>query len=403
MMIIRVLSAIPYTHIVAILALLGSMAHAFSNQGIPVLFPFIQDQFDSTRAQLGLISSGLLLGGTGTAIFMGWLADRTGVRKVLPASMVLVAAGLLLFSQIQSVVHGVLIALFIGSVASASAPSTAKAIIDWVKPESRGVSMGIKETSVPISGIVTAGVLPSLALTFSWRTAAMVLAILVAISSAVFFVFYRDKPASRSEEKRSTLVGSIGLIAKNRNIWLADLSFGALTAVQVVFVSYLILFLKDDLDMSTAVAGAFLAIAWTGSIVGRVFWGMVSDMLGGRRVIVLVLVGILSVICMALMTWLPPNASQLVIGMLVFVVGITALGWPAVLGTLIVELAGPALAGTSIGFLAIVSRVSAFVPPLFGLVVDRTGSYEMGWWMMAGVAAIGTLLVALVRHQPRHL
>ncbi len=403
MMINRVLPTIPFAHVVAVLALLGSMAHSFANQGIPVLFPFIQVDFGATRAQLGLISSGLLFGGAGTAILTGWLADRIGVRRLLPTTMMVVAGVLILFSQTLSIVQGVLLALLIGAVASASAPSTAKAIMDWVKPQSRGLFMGIKETSVPISGIITAALLPTLALAITWRRSVMVLALFTAISSTVFFTFYRDKPASRAIEKRSGLITSIARLAKNRNIWLADLSFGALTAVQVVFASYLILFLKEESGMSTAMAGGFLALAWTGSMVGRVTWGLVSDLLGGRRVVVLTSIGMLSILCMVFMVWLPSDASLVMIGLLVFAVGITALGWPAVLGTLIVELGGLEHAGTSIGFLAIVSRVGAFVPPIFGLVVDRTGSYDMGWWMMAGVAGIGTLLVAVVQHQPRRL
>ena len=37
------------------------------------------------------------------------------------------------------------------------------------------------------------------------------------------------------------------------------------------------------------------------------------------------------------------------------------------------------------------------VAPLFGLVVDQTGSYDMGWWMLVGIAGTGTLVLGFLR------
>ena len=390
-----------YGQMVIVLALLGSMPTAFVQQGMPVLFPFIQEDFGTTRAQLGLIAAGLGLGGIATAILMGWVADALGIRMLLPVTLMVVAAELFLFSQIQSLVQGVLLALFIGVVGSATGPATAKAIMDWIRPRVRGLSMGINQTSVPISGLIAAGLFPLLSVHFSWRSAVLVLAIFTALASIVFFLFYRDKPGSSSKGERGSLVGSIALLAKNRAIWLTSFSYAALLAVHVVFVSYVILFLIEDQGMSKAVASGFLGIAWTGSIVGRVMWGLVSDLLGGRRVVVGIFVCLMSMLGMTFMSLLPLDAPRVMIGMVIFLVGSTALAWPGLYNALVVELSGPGVVATAFAYVSIIARAGAFVPPLFGLVVDRTGSYDIGWWMMAGIASAAALLLAFVRPHPQ--
>ena len=395
------LKAIPYAHLVVALALFGGTATALVQQGMPVLFPFIQEEFGATRAQLGLITSGLTLGATGSVLIMGWLADAIGARRLWPATLIIVASGVFLFSQIQSLTQGVLLAALISTASSATPTSSGKAITDWVTPQTRGLSMGINQTAIPISGFIAAALLPFLAVTFSWRTALIVLAVTIAVISIVLFSLYRDKPRSFTTIATGNLLSSTAFLARNRDIWLVGLSNATLMALHLVFVSYLILFLKEHAGMSEAVAAGYLAVAFVGGAVGRIGWGLISDSIGGRRALILAMICVLCTLFMVFMAWLPPDASPMIIGPLAFLLGTTALGWPGVYNAFVVELAGPGLAGTGVGFAFTIRQVGGIVPPLFGLTVDRTGSYDVGWWMMAGVAIIGALLLIFVRPQPQ--
>ena len=81
--------------------------------------------------------------------------------------------------------------------------------------------------------------------------------------------------------------------------------------------------------------------------------------------------------------------------------GVGAVGWGGLLGTLAGETAGPAAAGAAAGVTAALDNVGIFVgPALFGLIVDRTGSYAPAWWAMVGASAGAALLLAFVR-EPR--
>ena len=327
-----------------------------------------------------------------------------GVRRMLTVARVGMIVGVLLFSQIQSLAHAVALAVLIGIAVSAEHPAFAKAIMDWVPPRTRGLAMGLAEASVPIGGIISAVLLSLLAVAYGWRPAMLVVALMFAVAITVFYIFYRDKSGERVDrERRRSQGGRVSAVARNRDIWLASLFSAALTGSQSVVMTYLVLFLKEEMGMSVVVAGAGLAVAMGGSALGRIGWGLASDRaLRERRVATLALLGLLSATSMALMTWLPLDAHLAVVWGLLFLIGATVMAWPGVWGVLMTELAGPNLTGTAIGFAGTIMRIGPFATaPLFGLIVDKSGSYDLGWWLAAGLAGLGTLLLAFLR-SPAH-
>ena len=398
---IRALETIPYAWVVVALSVLTLMPIAFTFMGMGVLFPFIQADLDTNRAQLGLIASALGLG-TGVTVFLvGWLADVIGVRRLNAATLVGAAVGLLLFSQIQSVVQGILMASLVGVALSSPGPSYVKAVTDWVRPRTRGLALGICEATIPVGGIISAILLTFVAVTFSWRAAVILVGIIAAVMSIVFFASYRDKPSSYTPGDR---VGNrLPLVVKNRDIWLTALFGIAATGLFSVLWSYLVLFSREHFSMSAGEAAGLLVAAQVSGAVGRVGWVLVSNLLfRGRRALSMASVGVLSGVCMAFLALIPSDASLLVVLPLMFAVGVTAFGITGLYVLLMTELAGPGLTGTAFGFIAMIGNMGAFgIPPLFGFIVDRTDSYTMAWWMLAGVAVIGSVLLVFVRPQHR--
>ena len=391
--------------VVVVLCLVAMVPFALFRWGLGVFFPFIQEDLGASRAELGLIVSGMALGSAGTGLLVGWLVDAVGVRRVQSAALSMAAVAVLLFSQIQSPVQGIGLGIFIGIALAVVVPGYTKAVVSWVAPRARAVATGTIEASFPISGIIGGVFLSFLVVTFGWRSVVAVLAILIALSGAVFFGFYHDKPVSRDMDlgKRNRMGGRLSQVARIWNFWMSVLYGVTQAGVQIVLVSYLVLFLKEELNMSTVLAGTCLAVMMAGSAVGRVGWGIVSDLLlRGSRVKILVLLGILSAGAMSLLAWLPSDTPLVAVFFLVFFVGIAGMASSALRVVFAAELVGPDLTGTAMGFLVTTAQLGNFaVAPLFGLVVDRSGSYALAWWSMAGFAVVGILFLGLLRPRGR--
>ena len=397
----RILPAIPYPGVVLALCVTATFSLALLSQGMGVLFPFIQEALDTSRAQIGLIASGQFIGTACTVLFAGWMADVIGVRRMRTVSLLGVAVGLLLLSQIQSVVQGMLAAALVGAAISGNGPSNAKAIMDWVAPRVRAMAMGVSEATIPVSGIIAALVLTFLAVTFGWRLALMVIAVIIASSGLFFFTFYKDKPGSYARaDKTVNPLGKVPQVLRNRRIWLAASAGTTIGVMHLILIAYLVLYLKDDLAMSAGEAGGLLAALMAGGAVGRLSCGMASDLLlGGSRVGLLIIVSMMTVVSMALMALLPAATPLPLVAALVFVVGAITLGRSSVYVVLMAELAGPELTGTTMGLNATVSYASGIaITPIFGLIADQTGTYALSWWMMAAYSGLGVVLLAFVRN-----
>ena len=394
-----------YTSVVVALCVMVSMALSFVNMSFGALFPFIQEELGINRAQLGLIASGLAGGAGASALPGGWLADVMGVRRLQTVAMIGVFVGVLSFSQTQSLVQAVLLTVLIGFGLSPTAISYSKAILDWVPPRTRGLAAGIVESGASVGGIIAAVLITFLAVTLGWRSAVVILSLIILASSIGFFSLYRDKPpSSYTGRERSTSGRSrLSLVAKDRDMILLALFGSAFSAIQAILTTYLVLFSREDLGMSAGVAGGVLAVYMAGGAVGRVGWGLASDLMRRRRLEVLALVGVLSAVFIGFIAVLPSDTPLAMVLALVFLTGSGTLGRSAVYVVVVGERASPTQFGTALGFMNAVSRVGSFgLPPVFGLIVDRNRSYHLAWWMMVGVAAVGSLLLAFVRPQTQH-
>ena len=399
MMRIRVLSGIPYAWVVVALCVGITMASASFTMSLGALFPFLHEDLGFNRAELGLIPSTILVGGTGSVLLVGWLADVMGVRRLLTVALLGTVVGVILFSQVQSLFQALLLATFIGVARSPLFPACTKAIMDWVTPRTRGLAMGLSEASIPAAGIMAALLVSVLSVAYSWRVAVIACGIIIAVSTIAFFVFYKDKAGDGGRERGGRTRGSMRLVVKNRDIWLASMAGAFLAASQVTFTSYLVLLLREDVGASALVAGSSLSVFLAGGAIGRLALPLVSDLLmGGRRVRLLSTVGLASGMAIALISWLPSGTAPATVLAVVLVMGLITMSWSGLWTVLVAELAGPALTGTAIGFASMTNRLVAFgTAPLFGLLVDRTGSYDIGLWVIATMAGVGTVLLAFLR------
>ncbi len=396
-------SAAYYPFVVIGLAVLSHGGFALSGQGFTPFYPFIQDDFDLTRTQVGFVTGTIFAAATVTSSGFGWTIDRFGVRIMAGFMMILsgIAVASLYFAS--SFLLLLLIAAVMGSLRPVGHPAGTKAIVDWVGPKRRGTAMSIKQAGNPILGALAAVLVPPLAVAFGWRIAAVAMGGFIVASGILILALYRDKPGTVSrKESSSSFFAGMGKVIRDRDISLA-VGFGfPMVGAQVATLTYFILFLNDELGVPVIVAGGMLAVLQVANIVMRIGWGVISDTLGkGRRKPVLFFAGGMTAAVLLIVSFLPDGTPTWALVLIAIALGGTATSWVSVHSVLLSELSDPSQIGTTIGYASTVSRTGIVIaPPLFGFIAD-TASYQAAWMTLVGAILLGMLFLMPVREGGR--
>ncbi len=194
-------------------------------------------------------------------------------------------------------------------------------------------------------------------------------------------------------------------IIKSRDIWLLIGAGMCLNAVEFSAMAYFVLYLKEALLIAVVTAGFFLAFLEAGGVFGKPITGLISDRLfhGGRKKVFIVLCCIAFAMGMILF-FLPQGTPSWLIILISLIFGFGAIGWGGLNLTLIGEFAGRELAGTVTGMSVVFLMLANMAgPPIFGYIVDTTGSYRMAWLFLAILAILAATLLLFVREEKRRI
>ncbi len=393
-----VLGTSSYRWIILLLATLVQVGVSILQQAPAALGPVLTRDLELSRAQVGILSSAIWGGMLLAMLPVGLLIDRHGERNFIMAGVTAMALLVLWATQFDAFAWLLVLFLLASLGASTSAPGGSKAIAAWFPHSQRGGAMGMRQTGVTLGGLMAAFLLPPVAVRFGWEVGLGLAAVVTLVTVLCFALFYRELPADADVdgEAASPRV-PVGSMVRDPS-FLATTGYAfVLMGVQGSSASYLALSLHEEVRLSIVAAGVFLAVFQLGGIAGRIGWGVVSDRVG-RRGPVLLLVGLVAMgSCLALAFAREGTVIPLV-AVFAFLLGCSAMGWNGVYLTLLSESVPMNAAATAMGASLTIAFVGMFLAaPLFGLVADLTGSYGASWLGLAGWTAVGIALGLLVR------
>jgi len=394
----------------AILVLI-TVAHALGALAVlsvAPLSPFLLDALHLSRAEVGLLLPAVYLGGVLMSLPAGWLTDRLGVRVTLGGGQALIGTLVLtaaLAGGLATLLGCLVLAGFGFSVLN---PSTGKAVVEWFPPRGRGLAMGIKQTGLTLGGLVGALTLPPLALATGWRVALAAGGGLALASAAATLIVYRSpRVTTTSVSPARPQIAELGMFLRRPGVIVVFVSGLVLSIAQSSVLAHLAIYARETFALSSVAAGQMLALAQAGGTGARLAWGAISDrFFGGRRrpgVVLNALIAAGAYVLLALGDRLPVAGLVPV----VIVAGIGAFGWVGLYFALVAEIGGARYAGLLTGVAVAFAWSGVLIgPPIFGLLVDRTGSYAWPWLGLAavglGVAATLPRPAPLVQREPAY-
>lgn len=396
------------------------------------LSPFLRDAFDLSNARIGGLISATALTYAPTLIVAGWLADKVGVRRVLVGGTAVTAVCVLamFFARSYPVL---LVLLALSSLGSGCIyPSAVRAVVLWFPVRERATAIGVNQAAINVSGMLGAATLPALAAAAGWQAGFLAMGLLGVVVTGVVVVGYRDpRPGAIAGDGDGEAGGLLRLedsplspagkddapgpndftvdhgwvvtrrLLRSRDVWLLMLFGLFLGVVEYSALTQLVLYLNDVYLLGAVAAGGMLALCQAAGALGKPLSGLASDRLfDGRRRAGLLVLAVLTLLCCLVLALF---SSGLGWGLYVVVaaLGLGAVGWGGLFGTLAGEIGGRVAAGQVAGFTAAGVNVGVlFGPPLFGYIVDRSGGYGAAWAMLAAASVVAVVCVAIVR-EPR--
>jgi MFS family permease len=184
-------------------------------------------------------------------------------------------------------------------------------------------------------------------------------------------------------------------------LWLIISTAFILTGIQFTLVGYWVLFIHEGLGYSIRFSSYMFSLALLVGIFGRVFWGTISDRLfnSHRKKTFVAVVLLTGMMCLSIF-FLSIGTPMWILVVLSCLAGFTAMGWHGLFVVTVSELAGGDLAGAAVGIAITVAHTGALIiQPFFGLIVDITDSYFIGWLMLAIISLVGVVLIGNIQEK----
>lgn len=372
---------------------------------VPALAPTLQEVLGMNPKTLGVFMSSFYLGTSIMAFLYSFYFDKFKIKTSLTIGLLLIGSFISIVGLwIDSI--NIYLTIFLVTIAGTGYgiinPAINKGITTWFPAGIRGTAMSLKQVGVMFGSMLSAAILPTVALNTSISFTFVFTGAVIIMVAALTYAFYKEKKNEQTEKvaysQEDRKIATIKIL-KDKNILLCNIVSMLFVGAQFSYIMYVSLYFRTVFEFSIVHAGLILSLASLGGIIGRVLWGGLSDYFRERK-LVLIIIGFASFIFCLIVAWIPVSTPNILLYIIIVTYGMTIGGWNGVLQAMVVGLGDVRLSGIISGFTLSFIYFSTFIiPMLFGLFIEWTEFYRMGWSLSAITILFGTLLLFKVREK----
>ncbi len=364
----------------------------------------MSDEFGWNRFTISVAAAlGVLVNGVSQPFF-GRIFDRTGGRKLILVSLVVLGGATAMLALTFHILFLVFMFGVVLSMAqSGPGPSnTAALMARWFRRR-RGTAISINSAAVSLGGMIMVPLSMFLLQATSWRIAWLGLGIIVISSLPLALVFLRERPEQRGlypdgdpapskDGSGASQVDAVGPLEAERwqdsfrtaPIWQMAGSYFVCGTTTFVMSIHFIPFAIEDRGVSGATAATIFGYMMFLNIFGALGAGVLSDKLGGTKNWLAFAYSMRGIAYLMLLT------IDSVLGLWIFatIAGFSWVATPVLTSSLTADVYGVKALGTISGITFMFHQFGGFGSVLLaGLLFDITGSYTLPF------ALVGALLL----------
>ena len=375
----------------------------------------LRQEFGWSKTELAAAASMQQLENGMLGPLQGWFVDRFGPRLSMRLGVAAFGIGFLLFSRVQTLsqFYAAFLLMALGSNFGGFFPLSV-ATVNWFNKK-RSRALSILQMGMALGGLLIVVVVWALE-AFGWRQVAFVSGILVlAVGLPVTQVVRRrpedhgmhvdgeapeavpaDATPGAAAARRAEAEGpefTLRQAMATPAFWLISLGHASALLIVVALNQHLSLYITEDLGYSLVFAGTIQTILTASQLIGIALSGVLGDMWDKRWI---------AVGCMICHTagllLLAHTNTTLLLSTGATIHGVAwGLRGPLMNG-IRADYFGRKSFGAILGVSSMLVTVGTIFGPLFaGFLADRTGSYELGFTILAILSGIGSIFFVVAR------
>lgn len=362
-----------------------------------VLAPVLTDELAVGEAQLGVLASVLYVSAAIVARLAGRRMDDVSGRLTLALLFSTATAAMVLLAGSHTW-KGLLVAVLVAGVAIGGNNLATNRLIALHVPDGRrGLVIGVKQIGVKLAHVAAGAAIPVLALTFGWRRGLLLLAAIVAVAAATSLraVPRHERVPRDADAAPAAAARSLDLAPRVR--WLRYYAVFMGVGMSAI-TTYLPLHAVQNVGLSLVEGGLVVTVLGVAAVLARLVWATVAER-SRQPATVLAMLGVGGGLSLAAIA-MAPVVGPWLLWLGAATAGATAGSWNVVAHLTVVSEIEPERAAAATGLIQATFLLGlAFGAPLFGILVESTGSFRLAW--LAAGALSGAALASAWREQVR--
>ena len=363
---------------------------------VSVMAPTLARELNVSVGTIGLYASMSYIGAMIGSLLSGGFVLRYGAIRISQGIMITCALGLLLCINGHWIWF--LISAFICGLGYGPATPASSQLLSRHLP-TRYLSLGfsIKQTGVPLGGILAGLVVPWLLIRHSWQDSMLVIAASVIMASFILQLCRKQFDVQLEPKAnlfRGNFFSSLRLVLSHPQLKLIAVATFFFSATQQCYIYFLVTFLESNIGWDNQKAGIALAILGASAVLGRIIWGAVADATGRSQLLIMILAFAMATVTL-LTGLITPEWSSISIFILCGVFGATGAAWNGIyLAEITRHVAAEDVSRATGGGLFVTFFGVVVAPPIFGLIINLTHSFETAYITLGSATMlIGLLLL----------
>jgi MFS family permease len=408
------LKRLHYGWVVVIAGMLTIFASiGFGRFALGMLLPSMGVSLRLTYAEMGLISTGNLVGYLVAVYGVRFLVRRFGARWTVTFGLILVGGSMIVVGRAIGFADSLVLYTLTGLGSGIANVPVMGLVSLWFARQQRGKAAGLmvigNGLAIAVAGLLVPAVNGALG-PEGWRTNWLILALVVMAVAVVCGVILRNHPAELNlvpvgappaadtqGAANATLDQQAPLDSGKTRLLLAHL--GAIYALfggsYVIYATFIVTSLVADHGYTEMTAGTFWV--WIGvlSVFSGPVFGSLSDRIGRRAGLAVVFSFQATSYALA-----AAAGSTGALWLSVVLFGVVAWSTPSIMAAAVGDYMGAAHAADAFGTVTVIFGIGQIVgPALAGVAADHFGGFAASFWL-ASALAVAALGLALMLRPP---